>query len=80
MKVKLMNVLNLKNKESESFGVKIQVTPRRAVFVAEGNAIYSTPSREMALLKLSEVQQSLDSDPDAVKFLIDNPKVRVAIF
>ena len=80
MKVKLMSVLNLKEKEVELFGVKIQVTPRRAVFVAEGNAIYSTPSREIALLKLSEVQQSLDSDSEAVKFLINNPKVKVAIF
>lgn len=80
MKVKLMNVLNLNDKDSELFGVKIQVTPRRAVFVAEGNAIYSTPNREMALLKLSEVQQSLDSDEEAVKFLIENPKVQVAIF
>ena len=75
MKVKLMSVLNLKEKEVELFGVKIQVTPRRAVFVAEGNAIYSTPSREIALLKLSEVQQSLDSDSEAVKFLINNAKV-----
>lgn len=80
MKVKLMNVLSLKDKEAELFGVKIQVSPRREVFVADGNQIFSTPSRENALMKLSEVQTILDSDEETVKFLIANPNVKVAIF
>jgi hypothetical protein len=79
MNVKLMKVLSTKDLDAELFGVKIQLSPRRCVYVAEGNHLFSTTSKDLALLKLKEVQNMLEADPQIIKNLQDAVKVKVII-
>lgn len=79
MKVKLMMVLNKKNIGTCYYGVKIQLTPRRAVFVAEKDQLFHTEVKGEAEIKRIQVEKSLLEDDSIMEFLVANPKVQVVI-
>lgn len=74
MKVKLMDVLSLKDTSKTLYGVKIQVNNRRVVFVGTENGIYSTENKDEALLKIKEVEESLDDE--TIKAILSNKNMK----
>ena len=74
-----MMVLDKNNIGTDYYGVKIQLAPRRAVFVAEKDKLFHTEVKEEAEIKRIQVEKSLLEDSSAIEFLMANPKVQVVI-
>lgn len=72
-------VLDKNNIGTDYYGVKIQLAPRRAVFVAEKDKLFHTEVKEEAEIKRIQVEKSLLEDSSVMEFLMANPKVQVVI-
>lgn len=72
MKAKTMEIFNKSKPETNFFGVKIQLSTRRAVYVANKKGLYCYPTQSEAEIKANEVNQYIVDNPDLeIKLLSD---------
>jgi len=79
MKAKTMQVFDINSSELK-FGVKIQLSPSRAIYVANEKEIMSFETKKEAETQAIEVNKYLAENPQLESVFNDNKKLQVISF
>lgn len=77
MEAKIMDVLNIKEQEQKLFGVKIQVTRSRSIFLMKGSSVETFETEIEANERVGQVNKMLSEKPELEQKFKDNPTVKV---
>lgn len=72
-----MDVLNIEEPEKKLFGVKIQITRSRSIFLMKGNSVETFETEIEANERVGQVNKMLSEKPELEQKFKDNPTVKV---
>lgn len=79
MKASTMQVLD-QNRTNLSYGVKIQVTNHRAIYVAQEEKLLSFETKKQANIRVDEVNRYLATQPQLEDVFYKNKTIKVLNF
>ena len=81
MKAKTMKIFDKSKPETDFFGVKIQVTRNRSVYVSKGdNKLFCVETKKEAQIEVDNVNRYISENPDLESRLNSDKSIQVVTF